>query len=404
MRSSYYSLIAICLLALSFTTTQAQKKTEIMWDNYSVPHIYASSSADMYYAFGWSQMNGHADLLLQLYGEARGKSAEYWGENYLETDKMVRLFELPELASRQYARQKPEGKQHLDAFVKGVNDYASKHSSEIKADLKKVLPITVTDVLSHQMRVIHLVFMGSNNYYGIREQLSKGSNSYAIAPSRSASGNAMLVANPHLPWQGFFLFYEAHLSSPDFNAYGVSLIGLPMLNIAFNEHLGWTHTVNVIDACDSYELDLKDDGYVLDGAVNKFRKKKIDLKVLRDGVLKTEPVELLYSKHGPVVGTKGNKAYAIRIAGLENAFIPMQYHAMAKAHNLKEFESAVSQLQMPMFNVVYADKDGHILYVFNGDVPVREQGDWNFWNGAVDGTQSNISGTNIIHTKTFPVA
>jgi len=52
MRSSYYSLIAICLLALPFTTAQAQKKTEILWDNYGVPHIYASSSADMYYAFG----------------------------------------------------------------------------------------------------------------------------------------------------------------------------------------------------------------------------------------------------------------------------------------------------------------------------------------------------------------
>jgi acyl-homoserine-lactone acylase len=61
---------------------------------------------------------------------------------------------------------------------------------------------------------------------------------------------------------------------------------------------------------------------------------------------------------------------------------------MAKAHNLQEFEAAVQQLQMPMFNVVYADKDGHILYVFNGDVPVRQEGDFRFWQGTIDGTKS----------------
>ena len=275
MRSYFRHLFTAILLVLFISSIRAQKNTEILWDNYGVPHVYASSSADMYYAFGWSQMQSHANLLLQLYGEARGKASEYWGEKYFASDKMIRLFELPELAARHYAMQKPEGKQHLDAFVKGVNDYAVKHAGEISADMKKVLPVTVADVLSHQTRVIFLEFMASDNLYGVREELAKGSNSYAIAPSRSASGNAMLVANPHLPWNGFFLFYEAHLSSPGFNAYGVSLIGLPMLNIAFNENLGWTHTVNVIDACDSYELELKDSGYILDGTVNKFKKRRL---------------------------------------------------------------------------------------------------------------------------------
>jgi acyl-homoserine-lactone acylase len=388
MRTLYRYCLVIGLL-LFMATTRAQNGTEILWDNYGVPHVYAPSSAEMYHAFGWSQMHAHANLLLQLYGEARGKAAEYWGEKYLESDKTIRLFDLSGLAARQYAKQKPEGRQHLDAFVKGLNDYAAAHAGEINAEMKKVLPVTVADVLCHQARVIFLEFTGSANLYGVREELAKGSNAFAIAPSRSASGNAMLLANPHLPWNGFFMFFEAHLSSPGFNAYGVSLVGLPMLNIAFNEHLGWTHTVNVIDACDTYELELKDDGYVLDGIVIPFTKKKEELKIARaDGSMGKEMIELWYAKQGPVIGKKNNKAFAVRIAGLENAFLGAQYHAMAKASNLKEFEAAVQQLQMPMFNVVYADKDGHILYVFNGDVPVRKEGDWNFWKGKIDGTQS----------------
>ena len=67
------------------------------------------------------------------------------------------------------------------------------------------------------------------------------------------------------------------------------------------------------------------------------------------------------------------KAYAIRIAGMDNSRIIEQYHKMERAKNLNDFESALKMLQNPMFNVVYADRSGNILYVFNGNVPVREQ-------------------------------
>lgn len=65
------------------------------------------------------------------------------------------------------------------------------------------------------------------------------------------SGNAMLVANPHLPWNGLYMFFEAHLNAPDFDVYGVTLVGMPVLNIAFNKI--WDgFTVNTIDASDRY--------------------------------------------------------------------------------------------------------------------------------------------------------
>lgn len=104
----------------------------------------------------------------------------------------------------------------------------------------------------------------------------------AIRPSRSASKNALLLTNPHLPWTDFFIFYEAHLNAPGFNAYGVSLVGFPTLNIAFNQYLGWTHTVNTIDASDRYELTLTADGYPLDGTTIPFEKKSDTIKIRQD--------------------------------------------------------------------------------------------------------------------------
>ena len=58
-------------------------ETEILWDTWGVPHIYADSWEGLFHAFGWAQMHSHGNLILRLYGEARGRAAEYWGEEYL---------------------------------------------------------------------------------------------------------------------------------------------------------------------------------------------------------------------------------------------------------------------------------------------------------------------------------
>lgn len=388
---STIGIITVCLIIfnVSCINQSSRKSSEILWDNWGVPHVYANNEVEMYYAFGWSQMHNHANLMLKLYAQARGKAAEYIDKEYLNLDKQIHLFNLPDSAEAHYARAEGKSKQYLDAFVKGINDYANANSDKIDEGMKQVLPVQATDILAHEKRVMCLSFLGGSDISNSIREITPGSNSYAIAPSKSASGNAMLVTNPHLPWSDLMLFFEAHLIAPEFNAYGVTLIGFSTLLIAFNEHLGWTHTVNTIDASDRYELTLQDDGYLLDDEIVSFQEKSIQLKVLQeDGTLKEKNIELRYSEHGPVIGDKGDKAYAVRIAGLGNDLFNVQYHKMAKAKNLNEFEDALKMLQNPMFNVIYADQDGNILYFFNGNVPVRGEGDWNFWNKTVDGTTS----------------
>jgi acyl-homoserine-lactone acylase len=128
---------------------------------------------------------------------------------------------------------------------------------------------------------------------------------------------------------------------------------------------------------------------LLDGKTEPFETRSVTIKVKQeDGSLKEQILEFKYSKQGPVVAEKGNKAYAVRIAGLDNPKIIEQYHRMSKARSLEEFESALRMLQNPMFNVIYADRSGNILYLFNGNVPVRAEGDFAFWNGTINGSES----------------
>ena len=393
-------IFLLCFLfVLQLDTSFAQKAgPEILWDNWGVPHIYSKTTAGMYYAFGWAQMHNHANLILQLYGLGRGRGAEYWGERWLLSDENVRRYKLDSLAKKAYAEQKPEYKAYLDAFVQGINDYAKAHPENIGKDYRQILPITPQDIMAHILHVMNLEFVAGNNLYAARQE-TKGSNAIAIAASRSASKHAMLMANPHLPWfNGIYTFFEAHLNGPGFDAYGATLAGFPVLAIAFNNNIGWTHTVNTMDASTRYALKLKDDGYLLDGAVAPFETRTVTIKIRQDdGSMKMEQLVCKYSKQGPVVGEKGDKAVAVRIAGLGNVDFIEQYHKMCAAANFKEFESAEKMLQMPMFNTIYADKAGNVFYLDGGDIPDKGEGDYPFWHGDVDGTLSKY-----IWTKTLP--
>lgn len=389
----YKRMIPFILLCLySYASPAQQVKTELLWDTYGVPHVFAGSMADMYYGFGWAQMHNHANLLLQLYGEARGRGAEYWGEEQLPLDKMIHLFNIPELAKQQYVQQQPAAKAYVDAFVKGVNAYAAKYPGAIDARLKQVLPVKATDVMAHALRVMYLEFVASNEIFELIVQSDRGSNSIAIGPSRSADGNAMLLANPHLPWSDFFTFFEAQLTAPGYSAYGVTLLGMPVLAIAFNHHLGWTHTVNTIDAVDRYELKMQDEHtYLLDNEKVPLKEKTVQLKVKQaDGTLKGQALTLKYARQGPVMTDKKGQAYAIRIAGMEHPDLIYQWHEMGRASNLAEFDAALKMMQLPMFNVVYADDAGNISYLFAGNVPVRPEGDWRSWRRAVDGSRADF--------------
>src|SRR5262245_61265283 len=68
--------------ATSASGQQAPARNEILWDTYGVPHIYGKDTAAVFYGYGYAQAQSHADELFRLYGEARGKGAEYWGEKY----------------------------------------------------------------------------------------------------------------------------------------------------------------------------------------------------------------------------------------------------------------------------------------------------------------------------------
>jgi acyl-homoserine-lactone acylase len=400
----------------------AAAKTEILWDQFGVPHIFAANREQMFYAHGWAQTRNQANLLLRLYGESRGRAAEYWGPSNLELDRWVQLNGVPERAKDWYAAQDPEFRKYLDAFARGINDYAKAHPEAVGEEFRVVLPVSGTDVVGHALRAVHYMYMGSRERMqrevgamlrGVtaasmqrpgEEELTPGSNTWSVGPAHSASGKAMLIINPHLAWGNtFYRYMEVHLTCPDYDLYGAPQIGFPVPVVGFNSSAGWSRTVNTIDTVDFYKLTVKDGQYRFDGKLRPFEHETKSLKVrMPDGSFREDKLEIRRSVQGPVVFDDRGVTVAMRVAGLDRPKMLEQWFRMGEARNLEQFKNALRMMSVPMWNANYADREGHIMMVFDGLVPRRKMGDYAYWSKVVAGDTSETLWTDYLSFDELP--
>jgi len=373
---------------------QGAEETEILWDGWGVPHVFAQSLEGMFHAFGWAQMTLHGDMLLRNYGTARGRAAEYWGEEMLESDRRVYTLRIPERAEAWAAQQSPRMRAWLEAFVAGINAYAEQHPENLDDSLEQVLPVTVVDVFAHQQLTGTLPFAFGLAARDIHAWRERGSNTWVLAGSRTASGHPMLLLNGHVPWNdSAFRQMEVHLQCPEVSIYGtVVSAGSPIVPGGFTDHHAVGGTVNTLDNMDLYELKLAEGGYRWDGSIRAFDVASHTVKVRQaDGSLRDETLESRWSVHGPVLAEKEGKAISVRLADLDQPFQYDQYWQMALARSFEEYEKAVSRLQSPKSNMTYADRDGRIYYFTGSRIPRRSFGDVAYWAGIVPGdTSANL--------------
>jgi acyl-homoserine-lactone acylase len=397
--ASLFAGLAGLAPGLSTAATKAAGRGEILWDSYGVPHIYGKDEAAVFYGFGWSQAQNHGDIVVHLYGESRGRAAEYWGPEFADSDRWLIANDVPARALAWYRASTPQFRKNLDAFAAGINDYAKANPGKIDPKVAVVLPVSGVDVMAHSHRLMNYIYIApmERTMGGANPAASAGSNAWAVAPSKSASGNTMLLANPHLPWPtSYFTYFEADLNGPGFHMYGATQVGLPVLRFCFNERMGFTNTVNTLLGSTNYELKLSGDGYLFDGKVLPFKTRTTSFKIRQaDGSLKTEGLTIRESVHGPVFSRPDGKTVALRVAGLDRPGGLAQYWDMGKSKSFAEFETILKRLQVAKFNIVYGDKEGHIQFLDNGILPKHDKGDVAFWNGFVPGDTSALLWTDI---------
>jgi len=203
---------------------------------------------------------------------------------------------------------------------------------------------------------------------------SLGSNNWVVSGDHTASGKPLLANDMHLELTLPPIWYEVHLTAPEWNVKGFSLPGAPMVVVGHNDRIAWGFTNNHADVLDLYIETFNPanpDEYRVNG---QWKKANVYDEVIKVKGRPDEHMRLVVTRHGPVVKAEGDKSYAMRWTVLEPGALCTFYNWLGKARNWAEFREIMKGIWGPGQNVVYADVDGNIGYILGAHVPVRKKG------------------------------
>ncbi|MGJ7513658.1 bifunctional acylase PvdQ [Pseudomonas baetica] len=405
-------------LAANARSQPEQASADIRRTSFGVPHIRAENERGLGYGIGYAYAQDNLCLLANEIVTVNGQRSRFFGPDQLTLEERENLvsdlffnwLNTPQAVAGFWQAQPPEVQALIEGYVAGYNRSLTERRSkglppQCQGDW--VREITTLDLVKLTRRL--LVEGGVGQFAEAlagatppaavasnasekaafqladsrmqRFALDRGSNAVAVGGERSFNGRGMLLANPHFPWVGGMRFYQMHLTIPGkLDVMGAALPGLPMINIGFNQHLAWTHTVDSSKHFTLYrlQLDPKDSTrYLVDGQSLPMQKQTLSVDVKQpDGSVKAVSHVVYGSQFGPIVQWPGKLdwdnqfAYSLRDANLENDRVLQQWYAMNRADNLKDFQASVHRIQgIPWVNTLAADDQGQTLYMNLSVVP-----------------------------------
>ncbi len=364
------------------------KRVEIIRDDYGVPHIYAKTDADAVFGMLYAQAEDDFARIERNYIWATGRLAEVEGEDALMSDLRARLYMSMDEAKAAYEGAPDWLKALCDAYADGLNYYLQTHPEVEPALLTRFEPWMPMFFSEGSIGgdIEQIPLGGITAFYGDGtprdaprrlEDMSEpgGSNGIAISGEHTASGDAMLLINPHT---SFYFRGEIHVVSEEgLNAYGAVTWGQFFVYQGFNEHTGWMHTSTYADFLDEFIEDVfEEDGVLYYTYGNEKREVEVSEVTLayadEAGGFGTRVFTMYHTHHGPITHMEDGKWVATKINwdpvnALQQSFIRTKLDDHDAFWNMMDIRTNSSN------NTVFADSGGNIAYYHGNFMPRRDE-------------------------------
>lgn len=404
-----------------------KQPVEILRDRWGVPHIYAKTAEDLFFAQGYITAR---DRLFQLDLWRRvgtGKLAEVLGPSFVPRDRIAQLVRYRGNWDEEWKSYSPDAQRIVESFVLGINAYIrSLHgerppefqragydpslwtpedvvsrvagllmTNNAVQEVTRALQIQQSNIatvqrLSPPDPFIPLTVPTGLNLADLTPAIIKdyvdavgpilfpgqqGSNNWVIDGTLSKTGKPLLANDPHRPVSLPSLRKTVHLVGPGWNVIGAGEPALPGVALGHNENIAFGFTIVGIDQQDLYVEKVNPENpaqYMSRGAWKNFEVEKREIQVRGAG---TQSIELKYTEHGPVLyeDAKLHRAYALKWVGAEAGGAGyLAALALVRAKNWQEFRTAAEHYRVPSENLVYADTKGNIGWIAGGQAPLRK--------------------------------
>jgi penicillin amidase len=406
----------------SVSLTGLNTNSEVIFDNYGIPHIYADNNEDAFRMLGYVQASDRLFQLELLRRVGSGRLSEILGKETIPVDKYIRTVGLDENAKRAaiaFENEAPEEiKRNVYAFIDGINQYIKEENAPIEFTIIGIekSEFTLTDIYrilgymgfgfsmelknepmlswinnnlgSQYITDLHLDYIprdvtipnqkivpDTTDFTPIAAQVSDvldrlpvpifyGSNSWVISGKKSKSGKVLFANDTHIGLSQPSVWYEAHIETPDLKIYGNFLAGIPYPLVAHNMHHSWGLTIFPADATDLYSETIKDNKVLYKNEWVELQKREETIMVKGQ-----DPVtfNVTTTPHGPIISEldKFSQDFEkpVSMWFVANKVTDRKLYSIASlstSHSFEDFEKAARDIDSPGLNIMYGDIEGNI--------------------------------------------
>ncbi|MEP1094882.1 MAG: penicillin acylase family protein [Cyclobacteriaceae bacterium] len=406
------------------------EQVDVYFTEYGIPHIYAKTDEDAYYAFGYVHAQDRLWQMDLLRHVGSGSLSELFGQDLIKTDKYLRTMGLGKHSTESavdYLQRNHESLPLVQAYLAGINEYIATKPKTLEhtilgLDIEPFTEQNVFEVItymafsfsngpmtdpfltelsnkldSNYLKDLHVYhYEGETvipNYDARFSKLSndvvsafhnanipefKGSNSWVLSGKKTTSGQVILANDPHIAFSQPSVWYEAHLNMPGTEYYGYFIAGSP-----FPPILHTTEFSNGLTMFENDDVDFYIEEIHPEDSNNYRYKTSWEQMNLRNETIKVKDSEnidivIRSTKHGPVVSDILKDDPLEDIVSMYwvttnfDNYILETLHGFTQTVSLHDFEEKAGMIHGPGLNVMYGDKEGNIAWWASGKLIQRK--------------------------------
>ncbi len=410
------------------------KTTNVYFDEYGIPHIYAENQKDAMTVLGYVHAQDRLWQMELLRRIAPGRLSEIFGTRALKNDQFftgLGIDEKSEKAALEIDKNSQAYKMSI-AYLDGINQYLENGKTPIEFSILGIekQKFTLKDVyntfgfmafsfamaqktdplltdIRNQFGDKYLKDLGINYEYNpIRLKISReqsqqyieisksitelmekspvapfvGSNSWVIGGNKTISGKVIFANDPHIEFSQPGTWFEAHISCPEFEIYGFYVAGTPFPLLGHNRNYAYGMTMFENDDCDFFQEENNPENsnqYKTSTGFLDYKKRQKTIKV-KDST--SVILNIKETIHGPIINDliadfKTQKPVSLSwIFTQQPVKVLESTYGLCHANNIQEFEKAVSILAAPGLNIMYGDAKNNVAWFTTGKLYKLEKG------------------------------